>query len=67
MLLSWTLGQYVGEASADTDTDVVGEALVVAEPLPCENAPLTELLTESCFSPRPQTAHDAVVQRHSYR
>jgi hypothetical protein len=41
--------------------------LVVAEPLPCENAPLTELLTESCFSPRLQTAHDAVVQRHSYR
>ena len=26
MLLSSTLGQHVGEASADTDTDVVGDA-----------------------------------------
>ena len=44
MLLSSTSGQHVGEAAAYADTGVVRDAVVIAEPLPNETAPLVALL-----------------------
>ena len=56
MLLSSTSGQHVGEASAYTDTGVVRDAAVMAEPLPNETAPLCGVaLTHR----RPEPGRDA--------